>query len=43
MDDPGASDYMDGYAAGIENTLVVVSNWLNEAMIIEIRERLNRM
>lgn len=43
MDDQGSSDYMDGYNAGIEDTLAVASTWLNEAKIIEVRERLKRM
>lgn len=42
MDDPGASDYMDGYDAGVDRVLEIVSNWLDEDTINEVRERLSR-
>lgn len=42
MDDQGASDYIDGYNAGVGVTLEIVSNWLDEDTINEVRERLSR-
>lgn len=42
MDDQGASDYMNGYNTGVEVTLEIVSSWLNEDTINEVRERLSR-
>lgn len=39
MDKP-SSENMAWYEAGVDDTLAIVSIWLNEARLIEIRERL---